>query len=85
MRIALGIPIIVAMTHPLVAGPVTNTLFHDYQRFPAKDGKTGLYHVGGPSATVECKLIGVDEDAVKANSYRGEVSTRFRNTSFHEL
>jgi hypothetical protein len=71
LRVVLGIPVIVTLTHPLVVGPVTNTLFNDFQSFPS-DGLTG--HVGCPSATVECKLIGVDEEQVKEEVYRGEVS-----------
>lgn len=76
MRIALGIPVIVAMTHPLVAGPVTNTLFYDFQRFPSKPKTNSYAHVGAPSATLECKLIGVEDDVVKAGVYQGEVSIR---------
>lgn len=74
MRMALGIPVIVAMTSPLVAGPVTNTLYHDYQRFPSPSASSGYAHVGAPSATLECKLIGVDDDVVKTGVYQGEVS-----------
>lgn len=77
MRIALGIPIVVAMTHPLVAGPVTNTLFHDYQRFPTMSSPNGYAHVGAPSATLESKLIGADDDVVKSGVYEGEVRISF--------
>lgn len=71
---ALGIPVVVAMTSPLVAGPVTNTLYHDYQRFPSLSISNAQAHVGAPSATLECKLIGVDDDVVKSGLYQGEVS-----------
>lgn len=79
MRMALGIPVVVVMTHPLVAGPVTNTLFHDYQRFPSLSSGNGYAHVGAPSATLECKLIGVEDDVVKSGVYEGEVCVAHRN------
>jgi len=75
MRVTLGIPVVVTMTHPLVAGPVTNTLFHDFQRFPSQSSSNGYAHVGAPSATLECKLLGVEDDVVKSGVYEGEVRT----------
>lgn len=74
MRVTLGIPVVITMTHPLVAGPVTNTLFHDFQRFPSQSSSNGYAHVGAPSATLECKLLGVEDDVVKSGVYEGEVS-----------
>ena len=71
LRIVLGIPIVVALTHPLVAGPISNTLYHDYQRFTASPSDAS--HVGCPSATIECKLIDVDEAAAQEGVYRGKL------------
>ena len=52
-------------------------MFHDLQYFP---GQGDLSHVGSPSATVECKLIGVSEEDVAAIRYRGEVSMSSRHS-----
>lgn len=75
MRLVFGVPVIIAMTHPLVVGPVTNTMYHDLQRFPesSTEGEQGAVHVGAPSTTLECKLLGLSEDDVNAGVYRGEV------------
>lgn len=77
LRLVLGVPIIVALTHPFVAGPITNTMYSDFQTFPSASSSLApadLAQLGAPSATVECKLLGADEEAVKAGSYRGEVA-----------
>jgi len=88
LRIALGIPIIVALTHPFVAGPVSNSLYYDFQSFTnqaapsshsAPGGADDLTfgagaHLGCPSATMECKLIDVNEDDALSGNYRGHVS-----------
>lgn len=76
MRMALGVPVVVMMTHPLVAGPVTNSLFHDFQRFPSASKTNAYAHVGAPSATIESKLIGVNDDLVKSGVYEGELAIR---------
>lgn len=54
-----------------MAGPITNTMYSDFQSF-GDQGESS--QVGAPSATVECKLLHIDEEAVKSGSYRGEVS-----------
>ena len=70
LRLALGVPIIVALTHPLVAGPISNTMYSDFQIFP-NSGE--LSQVGAPSATMECKLVNANEEAIKDGTYRGDV------------
>ena len=74
LRITLGVPIIVAMTHALVAGPITNTLFGDFQRFTGGPGD--MNHLGAPSATMECKLTDINEEQGVAGIYRGSLQVK---------
>lgn len=85
LRIVLGIPIIVSLTHPCIAGPVTNTLYHDYQSFgkslistapPSATARGTSSHVGGPSTAMECKLVDVSEDDALNGTYRGQLVLR---------
>lgn len=82
LRLTLGVPIIVALTHPFVAGPIANTMYSDFQKF-TNGGE--LSQVGAPSATMECKLVNVDEEAAKNGSYRGEVRTGSLISLFERL
>lgn len=73
LRLVLGVPIVVVLTHPLVAGPVTTTMMHDLQQFAS----LGEYaHLGAPCAGIECKLVDVHEVDVKAGVYKGELVLR---------
>lgn len=73
LRIVLGIPVIVALTHPLVVGPISHTMFYDFQEFR---GQGELSHVGCPAATMELKLVNGNESDLEQGNYRGEVSSR---------
>ena len=59
-----------ALTHPFVAGPIANTMYWDFQKF-TNGGE--FSQVGAQSATMESKLVNVDEEVAKNGSYRGEV------------
>lgn len=65
-RIALSVPLVNALTHPFVAGPVLASHPFDLQDFTRKgESERVPAHVGPPSVNVEVKLIGVDDDMVE--------------------
>jgi long-chain acyl-CoA synthetase len=66
-RIALSIPLVNAFIHPLVAAPVFASHPLDLQDIPSPSG-VKVAHTGPPSANVEVKLAGVDDETVEAGS-----------------
>jgi len=65
-RIALSIPLVNALAHPLVAGPVFASHPFDLQDFTLKGQEESVpAHVGPPSISVEAKLVGVDDDTIE--------------------
>ncbi|KAE9406368.1 hypothetical protein BT96DRAFT_915352 [Gymnopus androsaceus JB14] len=67
-RVALSCPIINALTHPVVAGPVFASNALDLQDFPALEEASTLAVVGPPTVSVEAKLLGLDDTAVEAGA-----------------
>lgn len=66
-RIALSIPLVNSLTHPLVSGPVLASHAFDLQDFPAPSNGplTPVAHTGPPSVNIEAKLVGVEDDQVE--------------------
>ena len=65
-RIALSVPLVNTLTHPLVAGPVLASHPFDLQDFTFEGQDESLpAHVGPPSINVEAKLVGVDDDNIE--------------------
>ncbi|KAJ2917592.1 hypothetical protein MD484_g2778, partial [Candolleomyces efflorescens] len=67
-RIALSVPVINVLSHPLVSGPVLASHAFDLQDFPAEKTKSHTTlpaHTGPPGINVEVKLVGVDDEAVE--------------------
>jgi len=76
-RCAFGTPAVSTMSHPFLLAPLSHGHFYDYQRLPPPGvfrltGKEKA-HVGPPSAGVELKLRGSEEEIAKGR-IRGEVS-----------
>ncbi|KAJ2933950.1 hypothetical protein H1R20_g3106, partial [Candolleomyces eurysporus] len=70
-RIALSVPVINVLSHPLVSGPVLATHAFDLQDFPLAKTKSQSVlpaHSGPPGINVEVKLVGVDDEAVEKGS-----------------
>ncbi|KZT59819.1 acetyl-CoA synthetase-like protein [Calocera cornea HHB12733] len=59
-RLLLSVPVVNALIHPLVCGPVCATSPFDVQFF-----RTPTSHYGAPTAALELKLVGVDDIAVE--------------------
>lgn len=66
-RVALSIPLVNSLTHPLVSGPVLASHAFDLQDFPAPSNGplSPVAHTGPPSVNIEAKLVGVDDDQVE--------------------
>ncbi|KAF9451207.1 hypothetical protein P691DRAFT_808392 [Macrolepiota fuliginosa MF-IS2] len=65
-RIALSVPLVNVLTHPIVAGPVLASHPFDLQDFTHEgESESKTAHVGPPSVNVEAKLIGVEDDKVE--------------------
>jgi long-chain acyl-CoA synthetase len=67
-RIALSVPLVNVLNHPLVAGPVMASHPLDLQIFPTQIGGdefSPVASVGPPSVNVEVKLNGVNDNMVK--------------------
>lgn len=62
-RVALSIPLVNSLSHPLVSGPVLASHAFDLQDFPAPSN--AVAHTGPPSVNIEAKLVGVDDDQVE--------------------
>lgn len=66
-RVALSIPLVNSLTHPLVSGPVLASHAFDLQDFPPPSNGPliPVAHTGPPSVNIEAKLVGVDDDHVE--------------------
>lgn len=67
-RIALSVPIVNVVSHPLVSGPLLASHAFDLQDFPPAKTASGALlpaHTGPPGVNVEVKLVGVDDEAVE--------------------
>ncbi|KIK08144.1 hypothetical protein K443DRAFT_672626 [Laccaria amethystina LaAM-08-1] len=66
-RVALSIPLVNSLSHPLVSGPVLASHAFDLQDFPAPSNGplTPVAHTGPPSVNIEAKLVGVEDDQVE--------------------
>lgn len=77
-RLALGCSAVSTLAHATLLAPLTTGMFFDYQRLPPPFVEahelTGreLSHVGAPTAGVELKVMGEEEDIV-AGHRRGDV------------
>jgi long-chain acyl-CoA synthetase len=72
-RVVLSIPLVIAHIHSFSAGPLFASHSGDLQIFPAPSQNTTdpfayISHVGPPSANVEAKLVGVEDDSVENGS-----------------
>lgn len=70
-RIALSVPVINVLSHPLVSGPVLASHAFDLQEFPPTRNKSEAVlpaHTGPPGVNVEVKLVGVDDEAVEGGA-----------------
>lgn len=79
-RIAFSIPYINAVSSDLVCGPIFSSYPYDLQIHPSpKEGGEfeNIAHVGAPTASIEAKLVGVDDAAIEeGKDPAGEVCVR---------
>ncbi|KZV71784.1 acetyl-CoA synthetase-like protein [Peniophora sp. CONT] len=62
-RVALSVPVVFALAHPLSTAPLCATHPHDVQTFNVDD--TAPAPVGPPVCNIEAKLSGVDDAAIE--------------------
>ena len=69
-RIALSVPVVNILSHPLVTGPVFASHAFDLQDFITEEakGQEEPAHSGPPTINIEVKLVGVDDEAIEGGA-----------------